>query len=311
MRALRRPTFPTDVVRRNEAIKLTAPASPHATTAEHHVVPASDARSWLLVPGGKPERFTPAAESQADVVILDIEDAVDDSHKDEARADAAQWLAQPGNTAWVRINDVTTEFWARDVDGLAGIENLGGVVLAKAESAEQVVNTFHRLGGRVPVVPLIESALGLEEATNIARAEGAFRLAFGSGDFRRDTGMWASREAMAYARSRLTISSRAAGLPGPIDGPTTDESLRTLREQSEWTLEHGMTGKLCLRFEQTGVVNEVICPQLSDIRWALDFLNDFEASGGVVRDGSDKPRLGRARKILRLAEAFGITVDAK
>lgn len=70
-----------------------------------------------------------------------------------------------------------------------------------------------------------------------------------------------------------------------------------------------MTGKLCLRLEQTAVVNEVICPQTSDILWAREFLADFDASGGVVRDGSDLPRLGRARKILRLAEAFGITVE--
>lgn len=286
------------------------------------------------MPGSKPERFDRARGSRADVVILDIEDAVDPAHKDEARQGVLDWfdgkieaaaasaktdakgeakarptkLARP-RTAWVRINDVTTEHWLRDVEQLRGAAGLEGVILAKTEAPEQVTETYHRLGGTVRVVPLIESALGLEEATRIGRAAGAFRLAFGSGDFRRDTGMWASREAMAYARSRLTVASRAAGLPGPIDGPTTDESLRTLREQSEWTLEHGMTGKLCLRIEQAAVVNEVICPQTSDILWAREFLADFEASGGVVRDGSDLPRLGRAKKILSLAEAFGIDVE--
>lgn len=288
---------------------MTAPASPRPRIDEEHVVPAEDARSWLLVPGSKPERFDAAAQSRADVVILDIEDAVDPSQKDEARRGVIDWLSTAGNSAWVRINDTSSDFWGADVDELADAVGLEGVVLAKTEKPEDVVNTFHRLGARTPVVPLIESALGLERATEIGMAQGGFRLAFGSGDFRRDTGMWATREAMAYARARLTVSSRAAGLPGPIDGPTTEESLRILREQSEWTLEYGMTGKLCLRLEQTAVVNEVICPQTSDILWAKGFLADFEAAGGVVRDGSDLPRLGRARKILRLADAFGLVVE--
>ena len=282
-------------------------AGPHPRTVNEHVVPAEHARSWLLVPGSRPERFDDAAASRADAVILDIEDAVDAAHKPAARQDARAWLAE--GAAWVRINDVTTPFWSDDLEALADAPGLRGVMLAKAESPEQVVNTFHRLGGRTPVVPLVESARGLEAAHEIASAEGAFRLAFGSGDFRRDTGMWASKEAMAYARSRLTVSSRAAGLPGPIDGPTTDESLRTLREQSEWTLEYGMSGKLALRLEQCAVINEVICPQTSDILWATRFLEDFEAAGGQIRDGSDPPRLGRARKILELAVAFGLEID--
>lgn len=287
---------------------MNAAASPHPDAAAEHVVPAEDARSWLLVPGTAPEKFDAAAASRADAVILDIEDAVDASRKPQARGDARDWLE--AGSAWVRVNDCTTEHWAPDLETLAGAAGLRGVVLAKAESPEHVVHTFQRLGGRTPVVPLVESARGLEAAAEIAAADGAFRLAFGSGDFRRDTGMWASREAMAYARSRLTIASKAAGLPGAIDGPTTDESLRTLREQSEWTLEYGLTGKLALRLEQCAVINEVICPQTSDILWAQQFLDEFEAAGGQIRDGSDPPRLGRARKILRLADAFGLRVES-
>lgn len=270
-----------------------------------HTVPAADARSWLLVPGTRPDCFDEAAASSADAVILDIEDAVDAAHKPQARADARAWLER--DAAWVRVNDALTEFWADDLAHLADAPGLQGVVLAKTETPEQVVHTFHRLGGRTRVIPLVESARGLEAAAEIAAAEGAFRLAFGSGDFRRDTGMWSSREAMAYARSRLTVASKAAGLPGAIDGPTTDDSLRTLRDQADWTLEFGMSGKLALRIEQCAVINEVICPQASDIRWAQRFLDEFEAAGGQIRDGSDPPRLGRAHKILRLAAAFGLT----
>ncbi|MDO5053368.1 MAG: CoA ester lyase [Pseudoclavibacter sp.] len=271
-------------------------------------VPAADARSWLLVSAADPDRFEAAAASGADALVLDLEDAVDPGRKERARAGVLAWLGS-GGRAWVRINDRASGFWAADVGELREAPGLSGVVLAKTEAPGHVEDTAAALGAGIPVVALVESARGLQEAPRIARS-GAFRLAFGSGDFRRDTGMGSSREAMAYARSRLTVASRAAGLPGPVDGPTTDESLRVLREQAEWTVEFGMTGKLCLWPQQVRVVNEVIRPQGSDIEWALHFLADFEAAGGTVRDGSDPPRLGRARKILRLARAFGLVEDA-
>jgi citrate lyase subunit beta/citryl-CoA lyase len=156
------------------------------------------------------------------------------------------------------------------------------------------------------VLALIESALGIEEAVSIARARGTFRLAFGSGDYRRDTGTSADNLAMAYPRSRLVVASRIGDLPGPIDGPTVGSSHPILREQSQMTVALGLTGKLCLDPEQTPVINEVISPTQSDVSWARDFLDDFEARGRVIRDGSDLPRLGRAQKIDKLARAFGV-----
>jgi citrate lyase subunit beta / citryl-CoA lyase len=268
-------------------------------------VAADIARSWLLVPATRPETFDSAARSRADAVILDIEDAVDPKNKPAARTAVADWL-RSGGKAWVRINDVTSAFWADDLKELSGIPNLLGVMLAKTESADQVVATAAGLAGDVPIVALIESAVGIEEASNIAKAPGAFRLAFGSGDFRRDTGMSADAEAMAYPRARLVVASRVGGLPGPIDGPTVGSSLPLLREHSAITVSMGMTGKLCLAAEQTYVVNEVISPTPTDVAWALDFLADFENRGGVIRDGSDLPRLGRAQKIESLARSFGV-----
>ncbi|ALX65845.1 hypothetical protein AB663_000599 [Microbacterium sp. XT11] len=154
------------------------------------------ARSWLLVAATRPETFDDAAASPADAVVLDVEDAVDASRKDEARQSVVDWLST-GGSAWVRINDAASEHWAVDIEALRSAPGLRGVMLAKTESGGQVMDTFNRLGATVPVVALVESAIGLDNATEIARAKGAFRLAFGSGDFRRDTGMSADREAMA------------------------------------------------------------------------------------------------------------------
>lgn len=268
-------------------------------------VSAAIARSWLLVSGTRPESFDVAVSSRADQVIIDLEDAVDPSNKDKARGQVVDWLSGTG-TAWVRVNDRNTSFWADDIDALVGRPGLRGVMLAKAEDAGHVTETFDRLRGALPVIALVETALGIEEAAHIARARGVFRLAFGSGDYRRDTGTSADDLAMAYPRSRLVVASRVGSLPGPIDGPTVGSSHPILREQSSVAVALGMTGKLCLDVDQLPVINEVISPTPSDVAWARQVLAEFETRGRVIRDGSDLPRLGRAEKIDRLALAFGV-----
>src|SRR5206468_7291697 len=160
---------------------------------------------------------------------------------------------------------------------LKGLPGLAGVVLAKTEVPQHVTETADRLGGATPVLALIESAAGIEEAVAIARARGAFRLAFGSGDYRRDTGTSADDLAMAYPRSRLVVASRVGALPGPIDGPTIGTAHRLLRDQAETTVSLGLTGKLCLDPDQVPVINEVISPTASDVAWARSFLADFES----------------------------------
>lgn len=273
------------------------------------VAPGAEiARSWLLVNGTRTDTFDTARGSQADQVILDIEDAVDPKAKSSAREQVARWL-ETSQPTWVRINDRSTDFWSDDVATLAGLPGLAGVMLAKTEAGAHVTETFDRLGGRTPVLALVESALGIEEAVSIARARGAFRLAFGSGDYRRDTGTSADDLAMAYPRSRLVVASRIGNLPGPIDGPTVGSAHSVLRDQSALAVALGLTGKLCLETGQIAVINETISPTRSDVTWAREFLADFEARGRVVRDGSDPPRLARAQKIEKLALAFDITPE--
>lgn len=266
---------------------------------------AEISRSWLLVNGLRDEHFDAAANSRADEIVIDVEDAVDPKFKAEALAKVIKWL-NAGNSAWVRINDYSTEFWRQDVDGLKGVSRLKGVMLAKTEEATQVTETSAALGASLPIVALIESAIGIEAANEIAKSKGVFRLAFGSGDYRRDTGTSADDIAMAYPRSKLVVASRIGNLPGPIDGPTVGSNHGVLREKSEHAVALGMTGKLCLDVDQLAVINETICPTVADVTWANDFITDFEARGRVVRDGSDLPRLGRAEKIMRLARAFNI-----
>lgn len=263
------------------------------------------ARTWLLVNAMHVDSFGEALQSSADCIVIDVEDAVDPRFKDAARGDVATWL--PDNAAWVRINDRTSSHWSDDVDALRGVPRLTGVMLAKVEDPTHVTETFDRLGGVIPVVALIESALGIEQSPDIACARGAFRLAFGSGDYRRDTGASAHDTAMAYPRNKLVVASRIGNLPGPIDGPTVTDDSGKIREQTELAGALGMTGKLCIGYDFLNTINTGLSPSPSDIEWALHFLSDFQARGGVVRDGSDLPRLGRARALAARATALGIS----
>ncbi|MBJ8343278.1 CoA ester lyase [Antrihabitans sp. YC2-6] len=270
-----------------------------------HRIPAELARSWLLVPATKPEAFAPVPEDGVDAVIIDIEDAVSPPQKAAARRSAVDWLNNVGN-AWVRLNDATTSFWAEDLEALAACKGLAGVMLAKVESGYQIEATADRLPEGTRILALIESAMGLEAAPEIARASGTFRLAFGSGDFRRDTGMSDDPAAMAYPRARLVICSRAARLPGPIDGPTVNRNESILRRDSALAASMGMTGRLCMHPEQALAVNQGLSPSADDVVWARDVITELGENGEHVRDGSDKPRLAKAIKIRTLATAFGI-----
>jgi citrate lyase subunit beta/citryl-CoA lyase len=178
-------------------------------------------------------------------------------------------------------------------------------MLAMTEKPEQVTHTAMRLQAGTPVLALVESALGIENATAIASAPGTFRLAFGVGDFRRDTGASDDPMALAYARAKLVVASRVGQLPGPIDGPTVGALGDELLDACKVTASMGMTGKLCLRPEAADTINKGLSPSESEIQWAHELL-DAHASGAVVGDGSYLPRLARAQKISSLADSYGL-----
>jgi citrate lyase subunit beta / citryl-CoA lyase len=261
------------------------------------------ARSWLLINGAHFERFQSAAHSRADIVVLDIEDAVAPKDKATARENVTRWLAA-GNSDWVRVNGFGTQWWADDLQMLSGTP-VGGVMLAMVESVDHVTETAKRLPG-VPIVALVETARGLERITEIASAKGTFRLAFGIGDFRRDTGFGDNPTTLAYARSRFTIAAKAAHLPSAIDGPTVGTSALKLSEATAVSVEFGMTGKICLTPDQCPTINEGLSPSVEEIGWAKEFFVEFDRDGGEIRNGSDLPRIARAHKILELARAYGV-----
>ncbi|ALU40942.1 aldolase [Kocuria flava] len=267
-------------------------------------LPARLSRSWLLVSATDPSAFPAALASEADSVIFDLEDAVPAEGKEQARHDVVEAL-NAGASAWVRINDISTPYWEEDLAALSRVEHLRGIVLAKTEHPDHITKTAMMAAAGTPVVALIESAVGLVNANDIARAPGVFRLAFGVGDFRRDTGTSADPMALAFARSTLVVASRVGELPGPIDGPSVGAAGEELAAACEVTHSMGMTGKLCLDPAQTDGINRALAPSDQEITWARELIAKHDA-GATVGDGSYLPRLARARKVSELAQTYGL-----
>jgi citrate lyase subunit beta/citryl-CoA lyase len=264
-------------------------------------------RSWLLVnPSREPDLGAVLATTSCDEVILDLEDAVAPDEKEAARDRVVEFL-NAGARAWVRVNDASSDFWSADCRALAECRGVKGVVLAKTEGGNHMWDTANRLGGESPVIALIETARGLARVHDIAAARPCFRIAFGVNDYTLDIGVEQDPLALAYSRSQLVIASRAAHIPGPIDGPTRDPD--QLAEGVALTRQMGMTGKLALRSSDAETINAGLSPSESDIGWAREFVEQFNARGGKPKDGSDLPRLNRARIILEKARQLKLIPD--
>ncbi len=267
-------------------------------------------RSYLFVPGDRPDRFEKAWQSGADAVILDLEDAVQGAHKDLAREAVASWLS-PERPVYVRINGTSTPWFERDL-AVVGPPGVLGVVLPKAEQPEQVAQVAARLSGAAQVLLLLETALGVWNARALAQAPRVERLAFGAVDFQLDTGINGEQEELLYARSRLVLASRVAGLVPPIDGVTMAlDDLTRLREGVARARRLGFGGKLCIHPGQVETINQGFAPTDAERTWARRVLEAVEASGaGALRlDGEliDRPVIARARSILAQADVPGRT----
>jgi citrate lyase subunit beta / citryl-CoA lyase len=263
------------------------------------------ARSFLFVPGNRPERFVKALQSGADAVIIDLEDAVPAQLKPEARASVTAWLS-PEHPVYVRVNAHGTEWHDEDVRAIARSAGLRGLVLPKAQDPRRVAKLAAQMTGSASVLPIVESAQGLWSALEIARSPRVERLAFGHLDFQRDLGIDGENEEILFARSRLVFMSRLAGVGAPLDGITAGlDDEEKLRADVERARRLGFGGKLCIHPKQVGPVNRGFLPSKQDVDWASQVVAAAEAAGGgVVRMGAemvDAPVVARARDILRLA----------
>ena len=268
----------------------------------------AQARSFLFVPGNRPERFAKALASGADAVIIDLEDAVPLDAKDTAR-DALQ-AAWPSLAAaeharlLVRVNPAGTPWHAADLTAVASLTGLGALMLPKAENAQQVEQAFRT--SSMLVLPLIESAEGVGQMDAIARAAVTLRLGLGHIDLQADLGMRCGPDEAELAPIRLAmvVASRRAGLPAPVDGVTTaTQDAEVLAADAQRSRRFGFGAKLCIHPAQVSGVHQALAPTEAESDWARRVLAAEVAAGGGAFsvDGKmvDPPVLLLARQILQ------------
>lgn len=268
------------------------------------------ARSWLFVPATRPERYAKAAASGADRVVIDLEDAVEASAKAAARAALASAALPDGTPLYVRINACGSP-WFEDDLALAAKLAVSGILLPKAESSSHIAAAAGRLAPGQGIVAIIETALGLWNVLEVARNDRVERLAFGALDFQVDTGISADESGeseLAYARSRIVVASRVAGLTPAIDSvtPAIDDGPR-LRRDAERARRFGFAGKLCIHPKQVAGVHQAFQPSAKECEWAQGLLaalaarpNDERGAFAYRGEMVDRPVIERARRIRAL-----------
>ncbi|MEO8311247.1 MAG: CoA ester lyase [Caldimonas sp.] len=261
------------------------------------------ARSYLFVPADRPERYGKALASGADAVIVDLEDAVAPAAKDLARAALAEWLDRGGTGIAVRINDAASAGFAADL-ALVARSGVAAVVVPKAEGADQLARV-RAAAPHAALVPLVETAVGIDRLREISHAPGVARLAFGSIDLQLDLGIDESSDGseLLCFRSAIVLASRLAGLEAPIDGISTaiDEA-GAVEADARRARRLGFGAKLCIHPRQLAAVHAAFAPGADEIAWAERVVAAVAnaGAGAVAVDGRmvDRPVLLRAQALL-------------
>ena len=282
-------------------------------------------RSLLFAPGNHARRVEKAFTLDADVVILDLEDAVAVSEKPATRPLVVEALQKPRSClGYVRVNAFDTPFCYGDLQAVVQ-KGVDGIMLPKVESAAQLkcidwlVKQLERERvleeGSVDLLPIVETGKGVSALKSICAASPRVRrLSFGAGDYSLDMNMrWTRDEReMDHARAAIAVESRAAGLEPPLDTVFIHlGEIDGLRASTELVRDMGYQGKLCIHPEQLPVVNQVFTPAEEEIAKAKRYVKAFEAaeaggSASIQVDGYfiDYPIVEKARRVLAIAAAI-------
>lgn len=287
-------------------------------------------RSRLYLPGSEPKFFINASLHGPDAIILDLEDSVHAAEKDTARIlvrNALRGVSFGAAERMVRINQLPMGLV--DLDEVIP-EGPDLVLIPKVERAEQIVeadrrirdiSTRCRLDRPVWLMPILESALGIENAFSIVSAsERIAALTIGLEDYTADLGVVKTTQGDEswYARLRLVNAARAAGVQA-IDSVYGDvDDLDGLRRWGERSRAVGFEGMGCIHPRQIPVIHETFAPSPAEIQKALRIVAAFEDAQrrglGVVSLGSkmvDAPVVHRALKLLGQAKAMGLLPPEK
>ncbi|MFT6955979.1 MAG: citrate lyase subunit beta/citryl-CoA lyase [Halieaceae bacterium] len=280
-------------------------------------------RSFLFTPGNHPRKVEKVFGAAADAVILDLEDAVAIAEKVATRETVVQAMKQPRSClGYIRVNALDTGYCEEDIKAVIG-PWLDGIVIPKVESAatilavDALISAAEREAnlpiGSIDLMPIIETACGVEYATEIASASPRVRrLSFGGGDYTLDLDyIWsADEEVLSYARARISHATRVANIDPPIDTVVLQiNDNERFCASAERGKKFGFTGKLCIHPSQVPLCNTTFTPSAEEIAHAEAVVTAFEAaeaagSASIQLDGYfiDYPIVYKSQRILALAK---------
>ena len=285
-------------------------------------------RSMLFLPGNNPNMLINGNCLGSDAVIFDLEDAVSPAEKDAARIlvrNTMRYMDFRGCEIIVRINSIDTAYWRADLEQIMPQKpNL--ILLPKTGTAQDALTADaymteleEKLGmekGSIGLMPLIETALGVENAYQIASScERIKALFLGAEDLTADLQCKRTKEGreIEYARTRLVVAARAAGVE-VYDTPFTDvNDAEGIEKDAAVAKALGFTGKASISPRHVEVINRVFSPSQKDIDYAYEVMDAIalaksQGKGAISLHGKmiDAPIVNRAKQTIAMAEALGL-----
>ena len=266
----------------------------------------SNIKTWLFVPATRIDRVAKAFASGADAVIVDLEDAVADVDKIQARTSIKNYYdSKDYQPIWVRINQAGSTDFEEDLKMCQQMPNLAGLILPKAEQSADIEQLHHATG--LPIIALIETALGLYQIDSIAKASGLLAFSYGFLDLCNDLRVQVNTSAADIVanqiRYQLVLTSKVHELAAPIDTvyPDFNDEVGLNARVQLWS-QMGMSGMLCIHPKQVAVVQRALKPTESELSFAKRVVEEYERSGQAVFeiDGQmvDAPVIERSLQLL-------------
>ena len=264
--------------------------------------------NFLFVPANRPERFEKAANSDADLICIDLEDSVPADQKDSARESVLEALntLDRSKTA-VRINGLKTAAGLADLLALSTAKHLPSLIfLPMVESPTEVEIVHAIMGDRINgLVPLIETVKGLRAGDAIAASAGVTAMMFGGGDFSAELGTKLEWEPLLAARGGFILCCASAAVTA-IDVPYIDMGNEAgLEEESRKAKAMGFHAKAAIHPKQISAIATAMKPTAAEITEAIDAINAFDAAGGkaISHNGRmlEAPVMQRYRHVVATA----------
>lgn len=240
-------------------------------------------RTMLFAPGTKEKVIRKAIQSTADAIIIDLEDSVPFHLKDETRTAVCDLLKNQEltkNNIFIRINSWDSPWGEKDLAAVSSL-HIGGIMLPKAESAEQLRLVLSQMPAHFALIPLVETAKGVLNAQELAMVESVSRLAFGAVDFTLDIGITLSKtgKELLFARSYLVLACAAANILPPIDTvfPDIHDAVGYKKELQEIKCL-GMGGKLLIHPCQIDPTHKIFTPSQEELAHCQKIVSAFEAA---------------------------------